>query len=89
MRFNIVIAPEAQRNLKRLHGVMRQRIADAIDGLGDDPRPPGAVKLAGDADDLWRIRVGEYRIVYRFQDERLTVLIVRVGHRRDIYRKGK
>ncbi|MGQ0635737.1 MAG: type II toxin-antitoxin system RelE family toxin [Planctomycetaceae bacterium] len=89
MRCNIVIAPEARRNLKRLHGAIRRRIADGIDALADDPRPPGAVRLAGDVDNLWRIRVGDYRIVYRIQDDRLIVLILRIGHRRDVYKKGR
>ena len=87
MQFNIVIAPEARRNLKKLHGAIRRRIADAIDGLADDPRPPGAVKLAGVAGPLWRIRVGDHRIIYQIEDERLIILILRVGHRRDVYRK--
>jgi mRNA interferase RelE/StbE len=89
MRFNIVIAPEARRNLKRLHGTMLRRIAEAIDGLGDDPRPPGAVMLAGEADGLWRIRVGDHRVIYQIHDAKIQVLIVRIGHRRDVYRKGK
>lgn len=87
MSFQVVIAPEARRNLKSLHGTILRRIADAIDALADNPRPSGAVKLAGEADNLWRIRVGDYRIVYQIQDERLVVLILRVGHRRDVYKR--
>lgn len=88
MRYHIVIAPEGRRNVKRLHGAIRRRIADAIDALADVPRPPGAVQLA-DNEDLWRIRVGDYRVVYQIQDERLIVLLLRSGHRRDIYGKGR
>jgi mRNA interferase RelE/StbE len=54
-------------------------------GLAPDPRPSGCEKLAG-VDDLFRIRVGDYRIVYRVQDQALIVLIVKIGHRREVYR---
>jgi mRNA interferase RelE/StbE len=62
------------------------RIAHAIDSLADDPRPRGAVKLAGDQD-FYRIRAGDYRIIYSITDEKLIVLVIAVGHRRDIYRR--
>jgi hypothetical protein len=57
----------------------------ATAALGDNPRPPGCVKLAG-ADDLWRIRVGQYRVVYAIREAELLVLVARVAHRRDVYR---
>jgi mRNA interferase RelE/StbE len=72
-----------------LTGVPRpdqQRIARAIDGLASDPRPRGAVKLAGE-DGLWRVRAGDYRIIYSVEDGALLVLIIRIGHRREVYRK--
>jgi len=56
-----------------------------IRALADDPRPPGHQRLAG-FDDLYRVRIGDYRIIYRIQDNVLMVVIVRLGHRRDIYR---
>jgi mRNA interferase RelE/StbE len=62
------------------------RIAHAIDSLADDPRPRGAVKLAGDQD-FYRLRAGDYRIIYSITDEKLIVLVIAVGHRRDIYRR--
>lgn len=54
--------------------------------LADDPRPTGVVKLAGD-DNLWRIRIGNYRVVYEIYDDQLIVLVLRVAHRKDIYRR--
>jgi len=60
-------------------------VTEALAVLRDDPRPPGCVKLTG-ADDLWRIRVGQYRVVYTIRDDELLVLVVRVAHRRDVYR---
>ncbi|MBI4859577.1 MAG: type II toxin-antitoxin system RelE/ParE family toxin [Candidatus Riflebacteria bacterium] len=56
-----------------------------IDGLSQNPRPPGVKKLAGE-EHLCRIRVGDHRVVHEIQDDRLLVLVVRIGHRRDVYR---
>jgi mRNA interferase RelE/StbE len=63
------------------------RLRTAIDGLTQDARPSGCVKLAG-APDLYRIRVGDYRIVYQVKDAALFVLVLSIGHRREIYRRG-
>ena len=54
--------------------------------LAHDPRPTGVVKLAGD-ENLWRIRIGNYRVVYEIHDDRLMVLVLRVAHRKDVYRQ--
>lgn len=77
--------PEAARAFRRLHGSLRERIAQAIDGLAADPRPQGAVKLAGRGD--YRIRVGDYRIVYAVDDDERFVLVARIAHRREVYRR--
>jgi mRNA interferase RelE/StbE len=63
------------------------RLRTAIDGLAPNARPSGCVKLAG-APDLYRIRVGDYRIVYQVRDDVLIVLVLSIGHRREIYRRG-
>lgn len=63
-----------------------KRIMQRIRSLADDPRPPGCEKLSGQ--ERYRLRQGAYRIVYEIEDDRLTVLIVKVGHRRDVYRSG-
>ncbi|MGA2053356.1 MAG: type II toxin-antitoxin system RelE/ParE family toxin [Opitutales bacterium] len=57
----------------------------AIDALLENPRPPGGKAMTG-LDKTWRIRVGEYRVIYEVQDDRLVVLVIRVGHRGDVYR---
>ena len=62
-----------------------RRIVQAIDSLEDDPRPAGAVALHG-GDGVLRIRVGDYRILYTVDDKVLTVLVVTIGHRREVYR---
>ena len=64
---------------------LKRRVADAIDALMMNARPPGCVKLAGD-EDVWRVRVGDYRILYEIYEGRLTVLVIRIAHRREAYR---
>lgn len=64
---------------------MRERVRDAIDALGAEPRPRGAGKLAGRDD--FRIRVGDYRIVYGVDDAARIVLVARIAHRREVYRR--
>jgi mRNA interferase RelE/StbE len=76
--------PEAARAFRRLHGSIKSRIATAIDGLEINPRPTGAAKLAGSDD--FRIRVGDYRIVYAVDDSRRIVIVARIAHRREVYR---
>jgi len=67
-----------------LHGDIYIRIISALHALADDPRPHGVKKLKGYRD-YWRIRVGDYRIIYAIQDNRLLVIVIRIGHRRDVY----
>lgn len=76
--------PSAAREFRRLHGSLRERIRSAIDGVAMDPRPAGMVKLAGRDD--YRVRVGDYRVVYAVDDE-LVVLVARIAHRREVYRR--
>jgi mRNA interferase RelE/StbE len=81
----IFFKPRARRDVDKLPHAIGERIARAIDSLAVEPRPPGCKKLAGE-DDLWRIRIGNHRVVYQIQDDRLIVLVVRIGDRKDIYR---
>ena len=85
MRYEIIIKPTAEKSLDSIPRSTRRRIADALEGLRDDPRPAGVVKLAG-TENLWRIRIGNYRVVYGIDDDRLIVLVLRVAHRKDVYR---
>jgi mRNA interferase RelE/StbE len=81
----VLLAPRAERDFRKLGPDVQKRLDPAIQALAENPRPPGCKKLDGEAS-LWRIRVGDYRIVYRVQDDQLLVLVVKVGHRREIYR---
>lgn len=84
MSYAVQVAPAAVRQLHKLPPDARRRIQAAIELLAETPRPPGAKKLSGGSGD-WRVRTGDYRIVYEIQDAQLIILVVALGHRRDIY----
>ena len=65
--------------------ILRRRIGRAIDALEINPRPPACIKLSGE-ENVWRVRVGDCRILYEILDQRLTVLVIRIANRRDAYR---
>jgi len=65
---------------------VQERIRKDIDSLAHNPRPPGATAMQGTERGLIRIRVGDYRVVYQVKDRELIVLVVRIGHRREVYR---
>ena len=83
MSYRIELRPAAIRALKRIDHQDRDRIRGAIALLGQDPRPPGAKALQGR--DGLRVRVGNYRIIYTAHDDVLLVVVVTLGHRRDVY----
>jgi mRNA interferase RelE/StbE len=82
--FAVELLPSAARALSKLERSIQLRVARRIDRLAADPRD-GATKLRG-SDDVWRVRVGDYRILYRIEEDRLAVLVIRIGHRREVYR---
>jgi mRNA interferase RelE/StbE len=84
--YRVEVARRAIKALAALPRQEQQRVRAAIDLLADNPRPPGCTKLTGE-DDVYRVRVGVYRIVYEVLDDRLLVYVVRVGHRRDVYKR--
>lgn len=83
--YKVLIKRSAAKELEALPVKDRRRVASRIQQLGSDPRPPGCEKLSGQ--DRYRIRQGDYRIIYSIEDAVLTIVVVKVGHRRDIYRK--
>ena len=83
--FAVVFARSARKELQSLDPQVARRILKSIEALVADPRPSGVVKLEG-AHDLWRIRVGDWRVVYRIFDAQRLVDVVAVRHRRDAYR---
>ncbi len=84
-KFRVLIKPSAKKELEAISTKKeRQRIVRRIRGLGDDPRPPGCQKLSGY--DRFRVRQGQYRIVYEIRNDELVVVVVKVGNRQDVYR---
>jgi len=82
--YNVQIKGSAAKELETVPLKDRRRIVTRIEGLRTEPRPPGCEKLSGDG--KYRIRQGNYRILYEIQDQALIVTVVRVGDRRDVYR---
>ena len=85
MSYAVQLEKSAARFLLRLRATkLKARLDEAIESLGDDPWHPGCHKLAGTTDRS-RVRVGDYRVVYRITDRKVTVLVLLVGHRREVY----
>lgn len=83
--FAIEYDPTAIKELTKLDKQVVRRVVKAIDALGADPRPSGTRPLVG-YPNLWRIRVGDYRVVYTIKDAELVILALRVAHRSNVYR---
>ena len=84
MTYRVEVATEAVRQLRKLDRPAQRRVQAAIELLAAEPRPSGAKKLVGGGGE-WRVRTGDYRIVYEIRDNVLLVLVVAVGNRREIY----
>jgi mRNA interferase RelE/StbE len=84
MSYAVLILPRADKELDALPIKEQERISRAIEGLSAQPRPPGCSKLENV--DHWRIRVGRYRVIYEIRDRELIVVVVRVAHRKEVYR---
>lgn len=83
-QYVVVILPKAQKQLAAIPAPYRAKLGKAIDALAENPRPHGCKKLVGDV--LYRIRVGEYRVIYNVDDKAITVIVTKAAHRREAYR---
>ena len=83
--YRIEVSATAERQIRKLRRQDQVRVLRAILALATEPAPPGSRKLRG-YDDLFRIRVGTYRVLYRVAGRRLLIIILKIGHRREIYR---
>jgi mRNA interferase RelE/StbE len=84
--YRVEFRPAAARELRKLDRSARDRISKVISLLADDPRPPAAKMLTGDdTPRLWRVRTGDYRVIYSIEDDVLLVLVINVRHRREAY----
>jgi mRNA interferase RelE/StbE len=84
MPYSVTFRSSAAKELRKLPVAARKQVSELIDALAHDPRPHGAKKMVGV--DAWRIRIGDYRVVYSVMDQRLVVEIIKIGNRRDVYR---
>ncbi|MEW6347691.1 MAG: type II toxin-antitoxin system RelE/ParE family toxin [Thermodesulfobacteriota bacterium] len=84
MAYRVEITPHAARSLRRLPEKVKARVVGAIDGLEQDPRPVGVKKLR-DFDGVYRLRIGDYRLVYAVAEQVLLVVVLTTGHRKDVY----
>ena len=82
--YKLLIKRSAAKELEELPPKVRRRVASKIDALGTTPRPPGVEKLSGQ--EKYRIRQGDYRVLYAIDDDAQIVTVVKIGHRRDVYR---
>jgi mRNA interferase RelE/StbE len=86
-RYELLIKPSARKELAGIGSRKdRERLTGIILRLADEPRPAGSQKLAG-ADQLFRIRSGDFRVLYEIDDGRVVVMVIRIAHRRDAYRR--
>jgi mRNA interferase RelE/StbE len=83
--WTVIVQPPARRSLNRLPAKLRERILRALIRLEADPFVGDVRKLSGQRD-TWRLRIGDYRVIYEIEGDRLLVLVIRIGHRRDVYR---
>ena len=84
MRYRVILPKSVHKELNRLAAEVRQRILERLAGLETNPRPADVKKLKGR--DAWRIRIGDYRVIYEIHDRELQVIVITVGHRGDVYR---
>ena len=83
--YSIEFLKTAKKEIAKLPKDIQQKVSARIADLASNPRPEGCKKLVG-AESLYRIREGDYRIIYRVKDQILTIVVIRVGHRREVYR---
>ena len=82
--YKLLTKPSAAKDLETLPKKDRQRVVTKIQSLAQNPRPPGCEKLSGH--DLYRVRQGNYRVLYTVHDAEMVVVIISIGHRREVYR---
>jgi mRNA interferase RelE/StbE len=84
--YRVALASSAAKELKKLSGQLIARVVPRLENLASDPRPPGCKKLQG-GEREWRIRIGDYRVVYTIDDAKLLVEVTRIRHRSEVYER--
>jgi len=85
--YTLEILPTARRDLLSLPGPIQKRIGHKIESLKNNARPAGVKALKSKRGDFYRLRVGDYRILYEIRDKVLLIIVIKIGHRREVYRK--
>ena len=85
-KYRIALRKSVVRDMRRIPNPDLRRILATIDSLSEDPRPAGSEKLSGQ--ERYRVREGDYRVIYEIKDEEVLVVVVKVGHRKDVYRRS-
>ncbi len=85
-RWRVELLPSARRELLALRDPIQDRVRATIRSLGDDPTPPNSIAMRGKGTGLHRLRLGAYRVVYRIHSSQVRVLVIRIGHRSEVYR---
>lgn len=85
MTYVVSLTSQAEKDLRKLPKAVAERVAKALRALAEAPRPSGVKKLQA-VDNAYRIRIGDYRIVYEIIDQQVTVIVIKIGHRREVYR---
>lgn len=86
MTYQVVLSPSATRQLRKFDPDARRRIQAVLELVAENPRPPAATRLVGGAGE-WRVRTGDYRVIYEIHERQLLVLVLRMGHRREVYER--
>jgi mRNA interferase RelE/StbE len=86
MTYSVTLSPAAARQLRKFDPQTRRRLQAVIELLADEPRPPAATRIVGGAGE-WRVRTGDYRVIYEIHDGELLVLVLRMAHRREVYER--
>lgn len=86
MTYSVTLSPAAARQLRKFDPSVRRRVQAVIELLAENPRPPAATRLVGGAGE-WRVRTGDYRVIYEIHDGELLVLVLRMAHRREVYER--
>ncbi len=85
MAYEIIVTSKARRGLRRLPAAIQSRVAEVVERLAENPRPPGCRALQGRRG-IWRIRFGSYQVLYQVFEQQVRILILKVGHRKNVYR---
>lgn len=86
MSYSVTLSPAAARQLRKFDPEVRRRIQAVIELLAENPRPPAATRLVGGGGE-WRVRTGDYRVIYEIHEGELLVLVLRMAHRREVYER--